>query len=66
MTDEQKIINCFKEMGVELARRDRFTVNTWEALSQYGYCLMDNFKTEQEARQFTLDYYKQRMNLINQ
>ena len=38
----------------------------WQALSQYGYVLAEDFNTREEANQYTIKYYMTRMNLVRQ
>lgn len=68
MTIKQEILTEFQRIGCVdvLAREDRYYPGTFEALSQYGYCLMDNFKTLEEAEDYTVYFYSSRMNLIRQ
>jgi len=66
MTIEQEIRNNFKELGAELARKDFFGSNKFESLSQYGYSLMSNFNTKEEAEKYTIDFYSKRIHLIRQ
>lgn len=65
MNTDETIREAFARMGVELTRKHGFT-NGFEACSQYGYCLADGFETREQAETHTLNYYRERMNLITQ
>lgn len=57
----------FKRMGNSLSEVMPFSQGQkWQALSQYGYILAEDFNTREEANQYTIKYYMTRMNLIRQ
>lgn len=57
----------FKRMGNSLSELMPFSKGQkWQSLGQYGYILADNFNTQEEANQYTINYYMTRMNLIRQ
>lgn len=64
---ELEIRECFARMDCRLACVQPFTGESrFMALSQYGYCLKDNFASLEGAEQYTLDYYRENINLIRQ
>lgn len=62
---EQEIRDTYQRHGIELAEVSAFSNGQrWSANSQYGYTLSEH-GSQVEAERAVIDYYSERMNLID-
>jgi hypothetical protein len=64
MTIHDEIREAFNRVGTELASLN--PDGTYQANSQYGVPIADDFTTQKKAEEHTLRYYTQRIHLIRQ
>lgn len=64
---QYEIEDEYKRMNRVMAEVMPFTEGKkWQALSQYGYILEDQFDTKEKAEKYLIEYYSKRMYLIRQ